>query len=180
MLKLYRRFLNLVDASRPRIRRTFKKVHSLLAKLFRGSEILLLMLGLLLCIILYSGAGLLLSAGPTFGILESSSFFSWLSIFAVVIYVIFKAFLPKQKRQNHTVNWTKIFKVLFVSAYVLVYWSIDKRYGQGEPLLAVGNACTVIGVTSIFVEMLLEECSSLRSQKKAMNVSSEEQKGQEH
>ena len=173
MRKLYYSIIEFISITFPQIRLMCNRTTFFLVKILKRIWSRLLMFGSALCILLYCGTGLLISAGPSFGISEANKFFAWLSIFAVAVYIIFTLFAPMQKQQSDLGKKRKIFIMLFIVPYVLLYCFIDQILGYGEFFSAMGNACTVVGLMVVFVEIFADECALIRNQSKNITPNTE-------
>lgn len=173
MRKLYYSIIEFISITCPQIRSMCNRATFFLVKILKRILSRLLMFGAALAILLYCGIGLLISAGPSFGISEANKFFAWLSIFAVAVYIIFTLFAPMQKQQNNLGKKRKILIMLFIVSYALLYCIIDQILGYGEFFSAMGNACTIVGLMVVFVEIFADECALIRNKNKNITPNTE-------
>ena len=110
--------------------------------------------------------GLVFSTLPVAESLEIDKFFSFLSVFSIIIYIILKSLSSKEKQQNASNKQMARILIGLIIIYVVLYWGFNRIFGNAEGLSAIGNACTVLGLASVFLEIFSEEYSSHRSQKK--------------
>lgn len=118
--------------------------------------------GAILVIIFYCTMGLFstVSESIVFDLSATELFCSVVSVLSIVIYII-QIFARKKK-------W-RIGTVIFLIVYGVIYFFVDHGLGTASTASAIGSACTILGLTTFFLDYIREELSSLM---KSMNKKS--------